>query len=241
MAFPSEHPSPPEWAVNQEKAHQYRNIERFNQLWSEKLIVTPLVIMVGGYAGTGKSTLVEYLKKHVNYLSSFATGFARAAAQTFITREQNPALYESTFKLHELCDDPNEKTQIWKRFIEQRTPIENVLSSCGMFIAGEHQNTVIDGNHVSPSLASKIAAQCDVIPIDIYLKVTNPSTHFTMMCGPTHSRTLSEQDFNTARILHDGIILEAELYCKPIFEWTDSIDGTLSVIDESLASIVAQF
>lgn len=240
MVFPGELLGP-EGQFNQEKAHQYHNIERFNQLWSEKAIVTPLVIMVGGYAGTGKSTLVEDIKKQVNYLSSFATGFARAAAQTFITREQNPALYESTFKLHKLCDDPNNKSQIWTRFIEQRTPIERVLSSCGTFIAGEHQHTVLDGNHVSPSLAEKIASLCDVIPIDVYLKVTDPSTHLAMMCGPTHSRALSEQDFMTARVLHDGIVLEAEHYNKPVFEWTESIGGTLNVIDKSLAPIVAMF
>lgn len=217
----------------------YPNIERFNTLWNERRITTPLVIMVGGYAGVGKSTLAYAVGKQVNNISFYATGFARAAAQTFIAPDENAALYKSTFSLHELTYGEVDERKIVELFKRQRDPVTKILVRSINFVAEEHQHTIIDGNHVSPDLSAEISRNNPgIIPIEVYLSVTDPETHRKMMEGPTHSRKISDVDFETARILHDFIVSEARENEKSVLEYSAGIRGTLVMIDKRLEEIV---
>lgn len=220
--------------------HQYQYITRFNQLWKDKKITKPLVILVGGYAGVGKSTLACAVSKFVNDFGFFATGFARAAAQTFISIEQNPALYKSTFKLHELLKKNEDENQVIELFKQQRAPITETLVKSLNFIANEKQHTIIDGNHVSPDLSRHIKNNNPgIIPIEVYLSVTDQVVHRQMMQGSTHNRTISDLDFKTARILHDFLVTEAKQNQKHVYEFSEGIVQTIRIIDQELGKIIA--
>lgn len=218
-----------------ENSSNYRGIDLFNELWRKKEIVRPLLIMVGGYAGTGKSTLIEGLRARIDYLNPYATGFARAAAQCFISKERNPALYESTFKLHSILRGAFSEDEIWSLFLQQRTPVENILCNCASFIASEHQHTAIDGNHISPNLLQRVASSgAEVHPVYLCLKVSDPAKHMEMMQGPTHSRQLSGMDCVTARVIHDRMIAEASHAGFEVFEYNQALEKSLKYIDDML-------
>lgn len=219
----------------------YPAIEQFNLLWREKIITTPLCILVGGYAGTGKSTLIEIIKQHIQYLTAFSTGFARASAQAFVTNKQNPALYQNTFKLHELSEHIRDNKSITELFLEQRQPVNEVIKNVIRFIATEKRHVAIDGNHLSPHLLTRIENDLrtnQLILIDVYLKVTNPEVHKIMLEGPTHNRQLTQQEFATARILHDYMVSEIEMAGKTAFEYDKAESLTLSKINSLLTKII---
>lgn len=228
------------------KNRRYKNIEKFNRLWREKRLRTPLLVFIGGYAGVGKSTVANVVAKNVAHVSFYPTGFARASAQTYIKKKDNPALYMNTFRLHEFIDKNASKSELKrecvKLFKKQRESVILVLNNCVKFIASEHQNTIVDGNHVCPELVDKVNKNNPgVIIYEFYLKVSDPVTHFKMMQGPTHSRVLTDEDFENARILHDFLVKEAIDNNKDVYEYNVSPEKILSGLDSMLEGVVERY
>ena len=228
------------------KTRKYRNIEKFNKLWREKRIRTPLLVFIGGYAGVGKSTVANVIAKNIPHVSFYPTGFARASAQTFTKKKDNPALYMNTFRLHEFINKNLNKSEFKREcvrlFKNQRDAVTSVLTNCVKFIASEHQNTIIDGNHVCPNLVDKINKDNPgVILFEFYLKVSDPKVHFQMMQGPTHSRVLTEKDFENARILHDFLVGEAEGKGRMVYEYDVASDEILGSLDSMLEGVVERY
>ena len=49
---------------------------------------------------------------------------------------------------------------------------------------------------------------------------------------PTHNRDISEEQFQTARILHDYIVQRAQEFKKPVFEYDSPRDKIFRIIEE---------
>lgn len=64
---------------------KFPSIRTYNRLWERGEIDKPIVLLISGYAGTGKSTLVEGLKRHFPYLNTMQTGILRAMARNRIS------------------------------------------------------------------------------------------------------------------------------------------------------------
>ncbi len=80
----------------------YKHIQKYNKLWEKAQISCPVVVMIGGYAGTGKSTLAQIISRALNYLNIIPTGILRALVKDYISAQDNPALYYHTYDLHQL-------------------------------------------------------------------------------------------------------------------------------------------
>lgn len=225
---------------------KYPNIEKFNRLWLEKRIRTPLVVFIGGYAGVGKSTVAEQIAKRVKFMSFYPTGFARASAQAFTSKKKNPALYMNTFRLHEFIDNDVSESGFRKECVNlfkmQRNSVVAVLKNCINFIAAEHQNTIIDGNHVCPDLCDALEKNNPgILSFEFYMKVSNPEEHYKMLQGPTHSRVLTEEDFRNARVLHDFLVKEAESKGKDVYEYNVAVEKILKGLDKMLEGVVERY
>jgi hypothetical protein len=61
-----------------------------------------------------------------------------------------------------------------------------------------------------------------------------------MMQGPTHSRSISDKQFETARLLHDYTVRDAEEANRAVFEYYET-RKMLEYVDSILAPIVGQF
>jgi 2-phosphoglycerate kinase len=211
---------------------EYSNIERYNYLWSVGKITKPVVITIGGYAGTGKSTIANIITQKLNFANILPTGIVRSFEKKFTSAQQNPSLFMHTFDLHLISKDESDDSII-NLFLDQAKPICETINHSIQFISSEKQHYIIDGNHILPKY---IHQNEDVILIEFYMKVSNPKVHKSMLEGPTHNRNIGEKQFRTSRIIHDYIVKEATQYKKPIFEFSDGPIKALELIDNFLAN-----
>jgi 2-phosphoglycerate kinase len=216
---------------------KYPYIEKFNRLWEKGEITTPLLILIGGYAGTGKSTLVDNIDKRIRHLYVAPTGNIRAILRMFISESDNPALYKPTYDLDSLpTDSPSEKPEI-ANFILQVKPIADCISQIAKFIAVERQNHIIDGNHVLPWM---IQIPEGVISIVIMSQVSNEATHRKMIGGPSHNRTLTEEQFQTGRRIQEFIVQQARQHGIDVFEYYELVDRSLEKINAVLKEVISK-
>lgn len=212
------------------------NIKRFNELWEKKEITKPLVFLYGGYAGTGKSTVCKRIMELINYTTNLPTGVIRSSIKDYLTNQDIELVSSHTYTLHKVGTyvDPRDKcshAEIIDRFLRQIAPIAKAINSVVSFAASEKQHIIIDGNHVFPGL---ILPNDDVHMMEFYNKVTDPKKHYEMLCGPTHSRTLNEEEFATARILHDHTVEQCIANQKSIYEYDEAISKVEKVLEKEL-------
>lgn len=216
----------------------YKHIQKYNELWEKSQISLPVVVMIGGYAGTGKSTLAKIISGYLNYLNLIPTGILRSLLKGYISAQDNPALYYHTYDLHQLIPKKftgKAASEITRLFLNQVKPLNRGLINLINFAAREKQHYLIEGNHIFPGL---LETNPNVIQIEFYLKVSDPQQHRLMLGGPTHNRALDDEQFQTGRILQDFIINEAESKNKYLYEYNEAECLALQLIDETLKSYV---
>lgn len=210
---------------------EFKNIEKFNHLWSIGKVSKPIVLAIGGYAGTGKSTTVGTITQHLKYVNLLPTGIIRSIEQKFTKRAENPSMFEHTYNLYKLSKTQGD-SEIIEQYLHQARPICETINYAINFASTEKQHFAIDGNHILPKF---LINNSDVILIEFYLKVSNPNIHKMMLEGPTHNRTLNAKQFATARVLHDYLISEAVSSKKIIFEFDEAPYKAIELVDKILA------
>jgi len=220
-----------------------KTTRQFNKMWEKKLITKPLVILYGGYAGTGKSTTCKKITKLIDHSTSLPTGIIRSSIGEYLTNQNIELISSHTYQLYKVGEyldpkDEENRKKIVKRFLKQLQPITKAINSVIDFAASEKQHFVIDGNHVFPGL---IRDNPEVNIIEFYNKVTDTDQHLKMLCGSTHSRSLTEDDFITARILHDFTIQECERNNKVVYEYNKAEEMVEKELDRRLRDIINQY
>ena len=218
----------------------YQHIQKYNELWQNSQISWPVVVMIGGYAGTGKSTLAKIISRYLNYLNIIPTGILRTLVKDYISAQDNRALYYHTYDLFKLIPKKfrgKVDTEVTRLFLKQVRPLARGVSNLINFAASEKQHYLIEGNHIFPGLLVNNEL---VIQIEFYLKVSAPDQHRLMLGGPTHNRVLNDRQFQTGRILHDFIVNQAKSQNKYVYEYNEAEGLALQMIDETLKSYVEE-
>jgi len=79
---------------------KYPAIVRYNELWEQGEVSKPVVFLIGGYAGTGKSTLAKEITNYFKNINVLPTGIIRSILREYVSKESNPYLYAHTYNLH---------------------------------------------------------------------------------------------------------------------------------------------
>lgn len=196
-------------------------LARFNQRWLEGKVTTPLVLIIGGAAGVGKSTLAAQLLADIPHATVVSTSTLRAAARVFIAEAENPALYQHTFDLGNTRD-----------FLAQAAPISRIVNQMVAFLESEKQHTAIEGSNLVPG---SFQAHAGVILVEIYLKVSDAAQHARMLGGPTHNRQLSAAQIENCRMVQEFVVERAHKLRKPVMEYAEAHERALALIEQAIA------
>jgi len=215
----------------QPNSEKYPSIVKYTDLWKQGQISKPVVFLVGGYAGTGKSTLVKKIENFFTNSNVLPTGIVRSILRGYISQESNPYLYSHTYDLHSLLDKKSPETQVTELYEKQVEPVSRSINQIIDFTSTEKQHWIIDGNPIFPGF---IKNNDEVILFEFYLKVTDPDVHRKLLSGPTHNRKLDETQFHTARKLHDYTVDKATEHNKLIYEYNLAVEEALTFINQTL-------
>ncbi len=152
------------------------------------------IILIGGTAGTGKTTLAHNLCSLLNIDHRLGTGFIREIVRSQTTPEKDECLFEYTFR----ADDPV------AHLVHQSERLYNSINACIDRAKREGTSLVIEGNHLIPRLYYNHA-------VDLYVVLSTPNLdiHQRQLQGLTHAaRELTSSDIDNVRKI--GTYLEQE-------------------------------
>jgi 2-phosphoglycerate kinase len=180
---------------------------RFNEMWSSGRIKRPLVILIGGYCGTGKSTIARELQGFLHSMAIIPTGIIRAVYYSLL--EEKGEIF--TCHTYDLYKYSNSDKDLFNNYFSQAkalfTPIVNILR----FSKTERQNFIIEGNHIFPELKTLIEIK-GVDCLDFYLILDDEKRLINNMQSITHRRFLNKKQIKTALKLNK--FLTEKLSCQ---------------------------
>ncbi len=180
----------------------------------------PIILLIGGTAGVGKTTIGKSVSEKCNIAHRMGTGFIREIVRNRIKKDENSALFTYTFR----SDDPVKTIRSQAKIL--RKDILGVIARAKK----EGTSIIIEGNHLLPEIYSGIKGTKLIL-----LKVSAKKKHVRMLNGKTHAkRKIGEKDIRNIRKIQDYLIKTGEKKKVLIIE-NDSIPKTTEIIGKRLA------
>lgn len=178
---------------------------------------TPLVILIGGATGTGKSTLAMELAYRLGVVWVTSTDMIRETMRTVLSPELVPGLHDHSFRGMflggQVLSDPRER--VLAGFRQQAAQVGvGVRAVIGRAIR-ENAHIIIEGTHLEPPFRQYVAADANVNLAGFLLAVPDELDHrerFPQRASEQSLRSASTylDAFQSVRWIHDDLLRMAE-------------------------------
>ena len=155
----------------------------------------PLIVLIGGVSGCGKSSIATELAHHLGIVRIQSTDMLREVMRMMTPKRLIPSLHSSSFSAWKTL--PNDDTDIHEGYIAQS---ELLHLSCEAIIQRalkERVSLIIEGIHLNPALLERFPQDNDAIFIPIMLGVLKPN----QLRGRFQSRGRTAPERHSARYL----------------------------------------
>ena len=118
---------------------------------------TPLIIMIGGATGTGKSTIAAELAYRLDIARTQSTDMMREVIRSYLAKQVTPTLQYSSFEAWRGLPPLSYATQnadsnkIINGFLAQLSAMKPAIETTIERTLQEHENLVLEGVHIVPS------------------------------------------------------------------------------------------
>ncbi len=156
--------------------HYARNFLRWRQIG--KLDV-PLVVLMGGATGVGKSTIATQLAVRLGIVRVVATDMIREVMRALFTNELMPTLYTSSFDADSALREPPARPmdRVIVGFREQTSAVAVGISAIMKRAALEGISMVIEGTHVVPGFFDPTPYEGKVLALPVVLFLEDEDLH----------------------------------------------------------------
>lgn len=129
----------------------------------------PLVVLIGGVSGAGKSSIAAHCSLHLDIARTQSTDILREVLRDQLPADQAPALHCSSF---ESSADPE---ACWRGFLAQAEHLAGAVDSIIRRSAVERSSTLIEGVHLLPATGLRHHAEAALI-VPVMIAVTQAAT-----------------------------------------------------------------
>lgn len=211
-------------------------INRFCQWQQLRRLETPLIILIGGATGTGKSTLATELAYRLGITRTIGTDMVRETMRAFFAPDLMPAIHTSSFDAASAVRVPlPPDTDLSKMgFIEQTKAVTVGIQALIQRGVDEGQRMVVEGVHLVPGYLDRSRWR-DAIVLEFMLATSDEDRHrsnFTVREWETGGiRPLRRyvEHFVEIRRIQKFIIARAEALEVPVIDGP-SLDDNLTEI-----------
>jgi 2-phosphoglycerate kinase len=219
-----------------EGARAVDRLRRFRELQELDL---PVIVLVGGATGTGKSTVATEAAYRLGITRVTSTDFVRQTMRAFFSQEFMPSIHYSSFEAAAGLREPEQaEDPVLAGFLEQtRNVLVGVRASIERALE-EGWSMVLEGVHLVPGMLPRIdgalVVQC-VLAID---DEEEHSTHFMVRDAGLdgvrpHQKYIDRLD--DIRHVQEHIVQRAQRHGVPVIANTDMREA----IDEVLGLVLA--
>jgi 2-phosphoglycerate kinase len=212
-------------------------LRRFRELQDLDL---PVIVLVGGATGTGKSTVATEAAYRLGITRVTSTDFVRQTMRAFFSQEFMPSIHYSSFEAAaglrepEQADDP-----VIAGFLEQtRNVLVGVRASIERALE-EGWSMVLEGVHLVPGMLPRIDGALVVQCVLAIEDEEEHSTHFMVRDAGLdglrpHQKYIERLD--DIRRVQEHIVRRARRHGVPVIANTDMREAIDSVLELVLAS-----
>src|ERR687887_1145400 len=148
--------------------------------WQEVTrLSVPLVILIGGATGVGKSTIATQLAVRLGVVRVVATDAIREVMRALFTSELMPTLYTSSFEADSALREPPPRPldRVIVGFREQTAAVAVGIRALVERAAVEGTSIVIEGAHVVPGFFDLEAYEGRVLAVPLVVTVDDEDLH----------------------------------------------------------------
>lgn len=153
-----------------------RNFERWREV--ERLDV-PLVILIGGATGVGKSTIATQLAARLGIVRVVATDAVREVMRAMLSPELAPTLHVSSFEADTALREPPTRSAdaLVLGFREQTAAVSVGINALIERAVLERTSLVIEGAHVVPGFFDVESHGADLLAVPFVVGVDDEERH----------------------------------------------------------------
>ncbi|MEA3411492.1 MAG: cyclic nucleotide-binding domain-containing protein [Pseudomonadota bacterium] len=207
---------------------------------------TPLILLIGGCTGTGKSTVAAELSLRLDIGRTQSTDMLREVVRLFVSEESAPELHASTYAAWQARQAAigvasGEGSQLVDGFRAQAASLATAMDGVIERSVRERASTIIEGIHVHPAYHEHLSHH-DALFVPLLL--TNPSQdalkrHFARRGQKAPSRSAGRylENFTSIWQLQTYLIEEAARRGVPMIpniQLVDTVRRVMEVITDAL-------
>ena len=139
----------------------------------------PLVVLIGGATGVGKSTIATQLAVRLGIVRVSASDSIREVMRAMLTSQLMPTLYTSSFDVDSALREPPTRTtdKVIVGFREQTAAVAVGINALLERAALEGTSVVIEGAHVVPGFYDLDLYEGRIVAVPVVVTVEDEETH----------------------------------------------------------------
>ncbi len=222
----------------------YKTEERYYRITREiKYLTKPMVIMIGGSTGVGKSTIAAETAHRLGITRSIGSDGIREVMRYMVPYRFMPILHESSFTAGKRLKNPFVKENLIFAFTQQ---VNSVAEGVHAFIkrgVAEGIHTMINGIHLVPGYIDLVEEKDDMLCFHYILYLSDVQKHIQQIYYRSEgSRRVPEryvEQINHIREIQNFIKEMAVEKGVMVIE-NDNIDKTIATIMDDIISTLEE-
>lgn len=219
-------------------------VARFRQWQELAQLERPLVILIGGATGVGKSTLATQMAHRLGITRVASTDTVRQVMRAFFAADLMPEVHCSSFDARGAVRIPLPKSADLYRagFIEQVKSVAVGIDAIVRRAISEELSTIVEGVHVVPGFLDK-THWGEAVVVELVLCIDDPErhrSHFYVREWETGGvRPLQRyiRHFNHIRKVQKYVLAQAEKQGTTVIE-NESLDQTVKAVMDNVLDAV---
>jgi 2-phosphoglycerate kinase len=228
----------------QELAGDDSGMRRLRRYLALRELDLPVIVLLGGATGTGKSTVATELAYRLGITRVTSTDFIRQTMRAFFSRDFMPSIHFSSFEAAEALRAPDEAVDpAIAGFLEQtRSVLVGVHASLDRALE-EGWSMVLEGIHLVPGLVGLPPAASEALVAQCVLAIDDPELHeLHFYVRDAHSdgvRPVARylDRFDEIRRIQDELIVRAGREGVAVIDSSDVDRAVTEALDLVLAGV----
>jgi 2-phosphoglycerate kinase len=151
-------------------------LARFQQWWNVRDLERPLLVLLGGVSGVGKSTVATQLAGRLGIPHVIATDQVRQVVRAFFSQDFLPSVHHSSFDVSKALSVPSDSSGTVAGYVRQAHDIAPGLDAVVERAISDRTPLVVEGVHLLPDIPS--ARLCErATTVRVMLAVRDEAEH----------------------------------------------------------------
>jgi 2-phosphoglycerate kinase len=159
--------------------HRYaKNYLRWREV---EALDIPLVVLIGGATGVGKSTIATQLAARLGIVRVVASDAIREVMRALFSRELMPTLHSSSFEADTVLREPplRESESVVVGFREQTAAVSVGIEAMLDRAAMEGTNLIVEGAHIVPGFVDLESRSDRILAVPVIITVEDEDVHLS--------------------------------------------------------------